>query len=70
MRSVENTQFFFLARLLTVAGTFSDPSHGGNRDHVGFALLQMEHAPAFHPPFGWYDEQYVRESPAADGGAA
>jgi hypothetical protein len=70
MRSVEDTQFFFLARLLTVVGTFSDPSHGGNRDHVGFTLLQMEHAPAFSPPFGWYDEQYVRENTAADGGAA
>ena len=70
MRAVEDTQFFFVARLLTVAGTFSDPSHGGNRDHVGFTVLQMEHAPAFRPPFGWYDEEYARENAAADGGAA
>lgn len=60
MRDVEDSQFFFMARLLTVAGTFSDPSHGGNRDHAGYTLLQMEHAPAYQPPFGWYDEQYAR----------
>ena len=70
MRAVEDTPFFFVARMLTVAGTFSDPSHGGNRDHVGFTLLQMEHAPAFSPPFGWYDEQYVGENRVAEGGAA
>jgi hypothetical protein len=70
MRAVEDTPFFFVARPLTVAGTFSDPSHGGNRDHAGFTLLQMEHAPAFTAPFGWYDEQYARENGVADGGVA
>lgn len=70
MRAVEDTAFFFTARLLTVAGTFSDPSHGGNRDHAGFALLQMEHAHAFRPPFGWYDEQYIREIGTAGGGVS
>lgn len=68
MREVEETEFFFVARLLTVAGVFADPSHGGNRDHAGFTLLEMEHAPAFRPPFGWYDEQYMREH--GSGGAA
>jgi gluconate 2-dehydrogenase gamma chain len=62
LREVEDTQFFFLARLLAVAGTFSDPSLGGNRDHAGFTLLQMEHAPAYQPPFGWYDAQHVAQN--------
>lgn len=62
MGDIEESEFFFVARLLAIAGTFSDPSHGGNRDHAGFTLLEMEHAPAFRPPFGWYDEQYVREN--------
>ncbi|HEX6134032.1 MAG TPA: gluconate 2-dehydrogenase subunit 3 family protein [Longimicrobiales bacterium] len=71
MREVEATPFFGMARLLTLAGTFADPSHGGNREHAGFALLDMEHAPAYQPPFGWYDEQYARENgTAADGGGA
>jgi hypothetical protein len=65
MHEVEDSQFFFMARMLTVAGTFSDPSHGGNRDHAGFTLLQMDHAAAYQPPFGWYDEQYVRENGGA-----
>lgn len=66
MHDVEDEQFFFMARMLTLAGTFSDPSHGGNRDHAGFALLGMEHAGAYQPPFGWYDEQHAR----GEGGAA
>jgi hypothetical protein len=70
LHEVEDSQFFFLGRLLTIAGTFSDPSHGGNRDHVGFTLLQIEHAPAYQPPFGWYDEQHARIAAAGNGGAA
>ncbi|HSK20309.1 MAG TPA: gluconate 2-dehydrogenase subunit 3 family protein [Longimicrobiales bacterium] len=66
MHDIEDTQFFFMARMLTLAGTFSDPSHGGNRDHAGFTLLGMEHAAAYQPPFGWYDEQHAR----SEGGAA
>jgi gluconate 2-dehydrogenase gamma chain len=66
MRAVEESQFFFMARVLTLAGTFSDPSHGGNRDHAGFTLLGMQHAAAYQPPFGWYDEQHAR----TEGGAA
>ncbi|MBR9989515.1 MAG: gluconate 2-dehydrogenase subunit 3 family protein [Gemmatimonadetes bacterium] len=70
MHEVEDSEFFFIARLLVVAGTFADPSHGGNRDHAGFTLLQMEHAPAFHPPFGWYDEEHVRVHGPTAGGTA
>lgn len=66
MHDVEGSEFFFMARMLTLAGTFSDPSHGGNRDHAGFTLLGMEHAAAYQPPFGWYDEQNARDA----GGAA
>lgn len=69
MRDVEEAPFFFVGRLLIVLGTFSDPVHGGNRDHAGFALLEMEHAPAFRPPFGWYDEQHTRER-ARNGGVS
>lgn len=70
MREVEDSPFFFMARLLTVAGTFADPSHGGNRDHAGFTLLQLEHAPAYQPPFGWYDEQHARIAGSGNRGAA
>jgi hypothetical protein len=43
-----------------VAGVFSDPSYGGNRDHAGFTLIGMEHAAAYQPPFGWYDAEYAK----------
>jgi hypothetical protein len=70
MRDVEDSQFFFIARMLTLAGTFCDPALGGNRDHAGFTLLQMEHAAAYQPPFGWYDRDYAATGASADGGAA
>ncbi len=62
--AMEDTAFFFVARMLTVMGMFSDPVHGGNRDHVGWALLGMEHAPSHEPPFGHYDAEYRREAGA------
>jgi gluconate 2-dehydrogenase gamma chain len=65
MGDVVATPFFGDARMLVVIGTFSDPSHRGNRGHAGFTLLGMEHAPAFVPPFGWYDAEHVRSNGGA-----
>jgi gluconate 2-dehydrogenase gamma chain len=58
--AVVDTPFFSLGRLLVVAGVFTDPTHGGNRDHAGFTLLGMEHAAAYRAPFGWYDEKHAK----------
>jgi gluconate 2-dehydrogenase gamma chain len=66
LRGLEETEPFFIGRMLVVMGTFCDPALGGNRDHAGFALLRMEHAPAYRPPFGWYDAEHARTG----GGAA
>ncbi|CAN5879934.1 hypothetical protein BH23GEM9_BH23GEM9_08900 [soil metagenome] len=63
---VVDTEFFFLGRMLVVMGVFSDPSWGGNRGHVGEALLGIEHAAGYQPPFGWYDAEHAQ----ANGGAA
>jgi gluconate 2-dehydrogenase gamma chain len=60
MGEMVEAPFFADARMLVVMGTFSDPAHGGNRDHAGFTLLGMQHAPAFVPPFGWYDAEHIR----------
>jgi hypothetical protein len=57
---VVDSPFFELGRLLVVAGVFSDPAHGGNRDHAGHVLLGMEHTAAYQPPFGWYDARYAK----------
>jgi gluconate 2-dehydrogenase gamma chain len=64
--AVVDTPFFELGRMLVVMGTLCDPSRGGNRGHVGFTLIGMEHASAFTPPFGWYDAEHAR----TNGGAA
>lgn len=60
MTSVADSQPFFLGRLLVVAGVFSDPKWGGGRDGVGHALLRIEHAAAYQPPFGYYDAEHAR----------
>lgn len=55
MEEVEDTPFFFMARMFTVMGTFADPRYGGGRGGVGWEILGIDHRPAFEPPFGWYD---------------
>lgn len=59
-RDFEATPFFFNIRLLSVAGMFSEPSYGGNRDGAGWHLLRIEHAPLYQPPFGYYDAEAAR----------
>lgn len=62
MREVEETPFFGLARMLTVMGMFSDPSHGGNRDGAGWQVLGVEHRASYQPPFGHYDAEHARQT--------
>jgi gluconate 2-dehydrogenase gamma chain len=57
MRQIEQTPFFSTARTLVVIGTFADPSHGGNRNRVGWTMIGIDHRPSYAPPFGWYDAQ-------------
>lgn len=40
---------------LTMFGMFSMPTHGGNRDHVGWQMIGFDHRHAWMPPFGHYD---------------
>ena len=58
---IENSEFFGTLRFLTLAGMFSDPSHGGNRDRVGWELIGFEGPGASQPPFGYYDADYVKK---------
>lgn len=46
---------FGLVHFLTVVGTFSLPSRGGNRDGAGWRMLGFEDRHAWQPPFGAYD---------------
>ena len=62
LRSIENTPFFGNMRFATLSGMFSLPSHGGNRDFVGWKLVGQESALEFKAPFGWYDQPANRRA--------
>lgn len=55
LRDIEDGAFFQYLRALTAFGMFSDPSHGGNHDEVGWKLIGFEDRHSYTPPFGYYD---------------
>ena len=59
LADIEDSQFFATVRYLTLAGMFSLPEHGGNRDQIGWRLLGFEDRHAWLPPFGFYDADYA-----------
>ncbi|MCC6771956.1 MAG: gluconate 2-dehydrogenase subunit 3 family protein [Gemmatimonadaceae bacterium] len=58
---IEKDPFFEGVRYLTMVGMFAMPSHGGNRDMVGWKILGFDHQPAYQPPFGYYDAEAATE---------
>lgn len=60
LTAIEDTAFFATVRFLTIAGTFCDPSHGGNRNRVGWKLIGFPGPFGTQPPFGHYDADYAR----------
>ena len=62
LRSIEQTPFFGLMRFATFAGMFSLPTHGGNKDFVGWKLVGQADAMEFKAPFGWYDQPANRRA--------
>ena len=59
LQAIEDTEFFGTVRFLTIAGTFCDPSHGGNRNRVGWELIGFPGPFGTQPPFGHYDADYA-----------
>lgn len=57
IEDAEATPFFGLVRFLTIAGTFSHPSYGGNREKLGWRLLGFDDRHVWQPPFGAYEEE-------------
>ncbi|HEY0963124.1 MAG TPA: gluconate 2-dehydrogenase subunit 3 family protein [Pseudomonadales bacterium] len=60
LQSIEATPFFETMRFLTLAGMFTLPEYGGNREHVGWDLIGFDHRHAWQPPFGYYDADYLQ----------
>jgi hypothetical protein len=61
LREIEGTDFFGTVRYLTLAGMFSHPSHGGNRDEIGWTLIGFDAQGPTQPPFGYYDADYAEK---------
>ena len=61
LQSIEESDFFETIRYLTIAGLFSNPSYGGNRDMLGWKHIGFDHNPVWQAPFGYYDEQYRKD---------
>jgi len=59
LTAAEQTPFFATVRYLTVAGMFSLPEYGGNRDKIGYELIGFDDRHAWQPPFGFYDADYT-----------
>lgn len=57
LAGIESGAFFSMMRLLTIAGMFAMPSHGGNQDKAGWTLIGFEDRHAWQPPFGHYDAE-------------
>jgi gluconate 2-dehydrogenase gamma chain len=58
----DSTPFFQTVHFLTLAGMFSMPSYGGNRDGVGWKLIGFDHRYVWAPPFGYYDAEAMKAS--------
>lgn len=59
LQSIEKTPFFSTVRYLSVAGMFSMPSLGGNRNRVGWEVMGFENRHAWVSPYGYYDAQQM-----------
>lgn len=60
LESIERSEFFQTMRFLTLAGMFTLPEYGGNRDYAGWDLIGFDHRHAWQPPFGYYDADYMQ----------
>ena len=59
LQNIEKTSFFRAVRYLAVAGMFSMPSLGGNRDRACWEVMGFEDRHAWVSPYGYYDAQQM-----------
>jgi gluconate 2-dehydrogenase gamma chain len=66
LQTQQDSDFFGLARFLTIMGFFSMSKYGGNRDNAGWKLVGLDGPhQAWQPPFGHYDAEFVAAAAAA-----
>ena len=61
MKAMEKTGHFGILKFYTLAGFLGDPADGGNKDKVGWKLIGFKDDFYYAPPFGYYDEQLIKE---------
>ena len=58
LREIESSQVFELFRQMTIFGFFAMSKYGGNKDHIGWDLIDFKgHNGGWQYPFGYYDAQ-------------
>jgi len=58
----EQTPFFNMIWFMTLSGFFGMSKYGGNRNDIGWKLLDIDPGKrAYQSPFGYYDAQYMQE---------
>lgn len=62
----DDTRFFGMIRSLTLMGFFAMSKYGGNRDNIGWDLIDFAGHGAASYPFGFYDAEYRGETFIAD----
>jgi len=55
LHGYEKEPLFGILRFGTIAGMFTLPKYGGNKDWIGWELIGQERVFEYKPPFGWYD---------------
>ena len=61
LTEIEDSDFFRTIRYLTVAGMFSLPEYGGNRENLGYQLIGFEDRHVWQAPYGFYDADYAEK---------
>ena len=59
LTSIQDSESFGVLRTITIAGYFSHPGHGGNKDNAGWKAIGFQDRMAWSPPFGYYDRPEV-----------
>jgi hypothetical protein len=62
----DQSGFFNLVWFMTLAGFFGMSKYGGNKDDIGWKLIDVDpHQHVFTSPFGYYDAEYMKENTGA-----
>ena len=66
LKTQDQSPFFNLMHTMTLHGFFGMSKYGGNKDDIGWKLLDVDPAQhGYESPFGYYDAEYMKENTGA-----